>query len=555
MDQKHLTVLLVCVLLLTCSNASGQQSPEELLLQRLRTHCGQCHTGPQRVVKRFDMSQIDSLKKNALINVGNPLESPIWVKVNTGKMPPPTAKQLTNADKAKLKQLIAKLGEPTMDRGKVPVQTIQEYVEQNKDLTSFVAWAKQSKVWDDLPKTGSYTIFLPSNQAVADLGEANQKFLTDPPPDTKFPLKNLRSVVLSHGVVLAKLRAKELKKMGKVWTLMTEATIREDGQGLWIADARIIQPDVECSNGIVHVIDKVLVPASIIFPPGPVPNAIFYWPNVEMVSVPGGQFLMGAPANEVGRFPNDGPQHLVALRSFQIGVCEVMQAQFRVVMKDPSAPAAQMPGLRDRPNDGPVQNLTWYQAAEFCNEMSKHEGLPAYYLLKNLRQQDDAEVYDVTIPDPTMHSFRLPTEAEWEYACRANNAGAFCFGNNVQTLDDYAWHAGNVPDRGVNPVRMKKPNAFALYDMHGNVSEWCHDWYELNYSANALVADPLGPANGELRVVRGGSYMWYPEDCRSAARFPARSHAPSYHFQGIGFRVARYLPPEMSGEKGFADAK
>jgi formylglycine-generating enzyme required for sulfatase activity/uncharacterized surface protein with fasciclin (FAS1) repeats len=553
MDHKHSTMLWVSVLLLTCSNVRGQQSPEELLLQCLRTHCGQCHTGPHRVVKRFDMSHIDTLKGNALINLEQPLQSPIWVKVNTGKMPPPTAKPLTNADKATLEQRLAKLGEPITEREKRPVQTIQQYVEQNKDLTAFVEWAKLSKVWDDLPETGSYTIFLPSNQAVADLGEANQKFLTNPPPDTTFPLKNLRSVVLNHGVVLAKLRTEHLKKMGKVWTLMTEATIREDGQGLWIADARIIQPDVECSNGIVHVIDKVLVPASIIFPPGPLPNAKFYWPNVEMVSIPGGQFLMGAPANEVGRYPNDGPQHLVAVRAFQIGVCEVMQTQFKVVMEDPSA--KNMPGLRDRPHEGPVQNLTWYQAVQFCNEMSKHDGRPAYYSLENPRQQDDVVVYDVTIPDPAAPSFRLPTEAEWEYACRAHNPGAFCFGNSVQTLDEYAWHAGNVPVRGVNPVKMKLPNAFALYDMHGNVSEWCHDWYELNYSANALVTDPLGPAGGELRVVRGGSYMWYPEDCRSAARFPARSHAPSYHFQGIGFRVARYLPPELSGERGFADAK
>ena len=137
-------------------------------------------------------------------------------------------------------------------------------------------------------------------------------------------------------MVLAKLRTEQLKKMGKVWTLMTEATIREDGEGLWITDARIIQPDVECSNGIIHVIDKVLVPPSIIFPPGDLPYARFYWPNVEMVSVPGGQFLIGVPANEAGRYPNDGPQHLVAPRSFEIGVCEVMQTQFRVVMKDPS---------------------------------------------------------------------------------------------------------------------------------------------------------------------------------------------------------------------------
>ena len=518
MGHQRLILLSGCALLLTGSVAPGQQSPEQLLQTHLLAHCGQCHTGPQRVVKRFDMSQVDSLKQNKLLDVAAPLESPIWKRVDAGKMPPATAKPLPQAAKTKLARLLGDL-----------IPTIQQYVDQDGDVSTFVSWAKKSGLWQELPTIGSYTFFVPSNQAVADLGEANQKFLLDPPPETKYPLQNLRSVILNHGVVLARLNAAELKKRGKVMTLRTELTIREGREGaLWISDAKIIRPDIACRNGIVHVIDKVLVPASIILPGS---NIGYYWPDVAMMSIPGGQFQMGAPANEAERYPSDGPPHPVTLRPFQIGVYEIMHRQFKKVMEDPSG----LMDLRGRPDDGPVQNLSWYEAVQFCNAMSKQAGLPEYYQLNNPRQEGDNEVYDVVIPNPASYSFRLPTEAEWEYACRAKSVTAFCCGDDPQQLDEYAWHAGNVGSYRVSPVGMKKPNAFGLYDMHGNVSEWCHDWYEPNYSTTTLVADPLGPAGGDSRVIRGGSYMWFPEDCRSAARWPARSHAALVSIPGDWF--------------------
>ena len=177
MDQKSMTTHLVCVLLLTCSNAPDSSRRRVVAATPSYALRPMSHRTATRC-EAFRHVANRQLEKERLDQRGNPLESPIWVKVNAGKMPPPTAKPLTDADKASMKQLLVELGEPTTDRGKRPVQTMQEYVEQNKDLTSFVEWAKLSKVWDDLPTTGSYTIFVPTNQAVADLGESNLTFLT-----------------------------------------------------------------------------------------------------------------------------------------------------------------------------------------------------------------------------------------------------------------------------------------------------------------------------------------------------------------------------------------
>jgi formylglycine-generating enzyme required for sulfatase activity len=243
----------------------------------------------------------------------------------------------------------------------------------------------------------------------------------------------------------------------------------------------------------------------------------------------------------------------VTLSPFYISVCEITRLQFEKVLIDPSD--KNMPGRRQEPNEDPVQMVPWFQAVEFCNRMSDYEHVAPYYVLNNPREEEGNRIYDVVIPDSKGYGFRLPTEAEWEYACRAGSAGLFCFGNNTQQLDDYAWHFGNSWEKKTNKVKMKEPNAFGLYDMHGNVSEWCHDWYEPNYSTTQPVTDPLGPSAGQIRVIRGGNYMWGWEDCRSAARFPARSHAPWFFHRSVGFRVARYLPPEKSGDAGFAGAK
>lgn len=131
--------------------------------------------------------------------------------------------------------------------------------------------------------------------------------------------------------------------------------------------------------------------------------------------------------------------------------------------------------------------------------------------------------------------YRLPTEAEWEYACRAGSATRWCFGDNASQLDEYAWYERNS-GRTTHPVAQKKPNAWGLYDMHGNVWEWCADWYDADYDQQSPADDPKGPASGALRVVRGGSWFVVPGLSRSAIR--VRNH-PGVRIPVAGFRVAR----------------
>ena len=220
--------------------------------------------------------------------------------------------------------------------------------------------------------------------------------------------------------------------------------------------------------------------------------------TMKLVLIRPGKFMMGSPDSEQVRSKDEGPQHEVTIsKPFYMGVTEVTQAQYEAVMgTNPSH-------LDFKGATNPVDTVSWNDATEFCKKLS----------------------------EKTRQSVRLPTEAEWEYACRAGTATAFSFGDADSALGHYAWYSANSGNT-THPVGQKKPNAWGLYDMHGNVWEWCADWHG-DYPKGA-VTDPQGPASGEYRVLRGGSWSRDSGDCRAALRY---GYGPDYRSSSFGFRV------------------
>ena len=182
------------------------------------------------------------------------------------------------------------------------------------------------------------------------------------------------------------------------------------------------------------------------------------------------------------------------------------------------------PSSHEESGDLPVENVSWLDAVRFCNRLSEREGRKPYY-----RIEGDA----VTIASG--EGYRLPTEAEWEYACRAGTATRFSFGDDENALGQYAWYVDNSNGR-THLVGRKQPNAFGLYDMHGNVWEWCWDEYDGDYYKRSPANDPQGPEQASYRVIRGGGGHDEPRYARSANR---RGFAPEYRSSLLGFRLAR----------------
>jgi formylglycine-generating enzyme required for sulfatase activity len=267
-----------------------------------------------------------------------------------------------------------------------------------------------------------------------------------------------------------------------------------------------------------------------------------------MVRVEGGTFLMGSPASEagrvVGRFDIEA-QHRVTVSGFYMGRYEVTQKEWTEVMgNNPS---------RFKGDNFPVEMVSWYDAVEYCNRRSIREGLtPAYTIDKgrsdpNNRSENDTVKWLVTW-NRGADGYRLPTEAEWEYACRAGTGTRYYNGDQEETLiqigniADATWKTKNPGWTGVEgrdgypetaPVGMFLPNAWGLYDMIGNVWEWCWDWYG-NYGGPQT--DPAGPSSGSGRVRRGGSWYGYAPNLRSAFRGVDPPYSRADH---RGFRLVR----------------
>ncbi|MDR3606697.1 MAG: formylglycine-generating enzyme family protein [Oligoflexia bacterium] len=238
--------------------------------------------------------------------------------------------------------------------------------------------------------------------------------------------------------------------------------------------------------------------------------------NALFVKIPHGTFQMGSPAGEDGHFENEGLHTVTISHDFEIGVYDVTQRQwFQVMGNNPSYFSSQrycgsdfvsVNGIGLCPNN-PVEQVSWNDAQSF---------------IQKLNQAGDG------------YTYRLPTEAEWEYAARAGSQTAYYFGNDENLLDANAWYAENAGSQ-THPVGLKTANAFGLYDLAGNVFQWVQDYYGGNY-ASASVTDPVGPSSGTIRVFRGGGWAYYPQFCRSAVRF---GDTPETRTYDAGFRLVR----------------
>ena len=258
-------------------------------------------------------------------------------------------------------------------------------------------------------------------------------------------------------------------------------------------------------NIILFAIAIIVVVGIVVF---------IFWPDpapIKMVRINPGTFVMGSPKSEPGRY-DDEVQHTVKItKAFYMGLTPITQAQWNAVMgNNPS---------KSKGDDLPVENLSWNDAVAFCQKLSAREH----------------------------KKYRLPTEAEWEYACRAGTTTEYYTGNGTTALDKAGWYVGNstfIPvesmffpnttttGAGTHPVAQKVPNAWGLYDMHGNVCQWCSD-FAYDYTGDA--ENPTGPATGNFRVLRGGSWDSGPQFSRSAYRNYA---APVFRGLDCGLRIA-----------------
>jgi len=223
--------------------------------------------------------------------------------------------------------------------------------------------------------------------------------------------------------------------------------------------------------------------------------------GMELVTIPAGSFRMGGDKNLEQAEDHENPIHTVSFsKPLLMGKYAVTQAQWTAVMDN--NPSGFEGDLR------PVETISWHDAQAFIEALNDGENTTGY---------------------------RLPTEAEWEYAARAGSESAYAFGSEAVRLDAFAWYKKNAQNQ-THPVGQLTPNAWGLYDMHGNVHEWCQDWFDRGYYRQSPSQAPGGPAEGLAKSLRGGDWgsdKWY---CRSASRSLS---APSRRSNRVGFRIIK----------------
>jgi formylglycine-generating enzyme required for sulfatase activity len=228
--------------------------------------------------------------------------------------------------------------------------------------------------------------------------------------------------------------------------------------------------------------------------------------RLEMVKIPAGSFLMGSPDNDKSAYGDEKPQHRVNLQEFYLGKYPITQEQYQAIMGNNPSHSH----FKDNPKN-PVDNVNWNDAQKFCQKLSEKTG----------------------------KKYRLPSEAEWEYACRAGTQTCYYFGDNREVLGEYAWYKENSGSK-THPVGQKKPNNWGLCDLHGNVWEWCEDGWHDSYenSPKNGTAWNDNHSQSENRVIRGGSWFNYPRNCRSAFRSCVDLRYDHFSFRVVSPRIS-----------------
>ena len=227
--------------------------------------------------------------------------------------------------------------------------------------------------------------------------------------------------------------------------------------------------------------------------------------GMQLVLIQPGEFMMGSPNSDSSAESDEKPQHEVRItKPFYLDKYQVTQEQWQAVMGG-------NPSMFEGPKN-PVEQVSWHECQVFLDKLNEKYGGAG-------------------------GEFRLPTEAQWEYACRAGSKTRFSFGDDEERLVEYAWYESNSGGT-THPVGKKEPNAWGLYDMHGNVWEWCADWYDPGYYARSSADDPTGSEGGSGRVHRGGGWGYAGGRCRSAYR---GSDGPGYRDGLLGLRVSRVV--------------
>jgi formylglycine-generating enzyme required for sulfatase activity len=299
------------------------------------------------------------------------------------------------------------------------------------------------------------------------------------------------------GELQAQVEAQRQQVQAERQRLEEERRLREEQQKLQAEQERLRQERAKLQGGGSPQGTQVAVG---VYPQPPVaPKTLRNSINMEFVLIPAGTLQMGSNDGE----SDEKPVHTVRIsRSFYLGKYEVTQAQWEAVMGN-------NPSIFKGDSNRPVEKVSWDDVQEFIRRLNTKESGARY---------------------------RLPTEAEWEYAARAGSSTAYGFGDGVGQLGQYAWYDGNAGNT-THPVGQLQPNAWGLYDMHGNVWEWVQDWY--GPYANGTVTDPAGPHAGSNRVYRGGGWRDDARYCRSAYR---NNRAPGHRIAILGFRLLREVP-------------